>query len=97
MVARVHWLLWNLPRDFKGAYILRYEYIYHRYIFYRMDGRRIHDIFIVNRSKYHRYFKVCYANIARNEVEFFGGRKPSMIAEKMYDLYLTDKKLSGRG
>lgn len=91
MVARVHWLLFELPSEFKGAYTLCWEYANHRYIFYRMKKGTIYDIFIVNRSKYHRYFKCVYCNVAKNEVEFFGGRKPKNIAEKMYDLYLIDK------
>lgn len=94
--GRVHWILHELPTEFKGKYILVYQYKYHRYIFYRMDGRRLYDIFIVNRSKKARYFRAVYANMKRNEIEFFGHKKPSRIAEKMFDLYLTDKNLYGR-
>ena len=94
--GRVHWVLHELPTEFKGKYILAYQYKYHRYIFYRLDGRKLYDIFIVNRSKKARYFRAVYANLKRNEIELFGHKKPSMIAEKMYDLYLQDKKLSGR-
>lgn len=97
-MKRVHWLLYELPTEFKGAYKLRWEYAEHKYIFYRMDGntKKVYDIFIINRSKYHRYFRACYCNVSRNTIEFFGSRKPSMIAEKMYDLYLIDKALCGR-
>lgn len=94
--GRVHWVLWELPTEFKGAFQLRYDYAYHRYIFYRMNGRKLYDIFIINRSKKARYFRAVYVNVERNEVEFFGHKKPSAIAEKCYDLYLTDKKLNGR-
>ena len=90
MISRVHWLLHSLPTEFKGAYRLAYDYAIHRYIFYRMDGRKLYDIFICQRSSKH-YFKCVYANLKYNEVEFFGAVRSERIAEKMYDLYLLDK------
>lgn len=93
--GRVHWILWNLPSDFKRAYILRFDYPLHRYIFYRLSGTRLYDFFVVDRTS-KRYFRAVYVNVVRNDVEFFGHKKPSRIAEKMYDLYLTDKNLHGR-
>lgn len=35
--GRVHWLLWCLGQDFKGAYKLYYNYAYHNYCSYRLD------------------------------------------------------------
>lgn len=35
--GRVHWLLWCLSPEFKGAYRLYYNYTYHRYLFYRIE------------------------------------------------------------
>ncbi len=89
-LGRVHWLLHSLPSEFKGAYVLSYDYAYHRYLFYRMNGKRIYDVFIVMRTS-KQYFRACYCNAEYQEFELFGAYKSSWIAEKMYDLYLLDK------
>lgn len=88
--GRVHWILHALPTEFKGAYIYEYQYKYHRYVFYRLSGRKLYDVFIVLRTSKH-YFRAVYCNVERQEYEFFGHYSPERIAEKMYDLYLLDK------
>ena len=88
--GRVHWILHALPTEFKGAYQLSYDYKYHRYVFYRMDGRKLYDFFVVVRTSKH-YFRAIYCNTERQEYEFFGHYSPDRIAEKMYDLYEIDK------
>ena len=35
MIGRVHWLIHNLSSSFKGAYKLSFDYVLHRYFFYR--------------------------------------------------------------
>lgn len=84
--GRVHWLLWNLPKEFKGAYILQYDYKRHNYIFYRMDGRRLYDIFIVAQTSKH-YWRCTYACLPENVYEFFGSYTTRIIAEIMTELY----------
>lgn len=90
MIARVHWILHYLPTAFKGAYRLSYDYALHRYIFYRLDGRKLYDVFICERTSKH-YFKCVYANLPLNYVEFFGGVRAIRIAEKMTELYYIFK------
>ena len=88
--GRVHWLILSLPAEFKGKYLLAYQYKFHQYTFYRMNGRHLHDCFIVKRTS-KKYFRAVYVNVTHNEVEFFGHKRSEVIAEKMYDLYLIDK------
>ena len=88
--GRVHWILHALPSEFKGAYILSYDYKYHRYLFYRYSGKKLYDVFIVMRSSKH-YFRAFYCNAEYQEYEIFGDKQPDRIAEKMYDLYEIDK------
>ena len=94
--GRVHWLIYNLPADFKNSYIINYQYSLHQYVFYRMSGKFLYDCFIVKRTS-RRYFRAVYINVCYNEVEFFGDYKSVKIAEKMYDLYLIDKNRNERG
>ena len=51
--GRVHWLLWNLTPDFKGKYVLHYDYKYNNYVFLRYRKRKLYDIFIVMRTSVH--------------------------------------------
>jgi len=90
--GRVHWLLWNLPSKFKGAYILSYDYASHNYIFYRMEGRRLHDVFIVQQTSKH-YWHMTYANCKTQKYEHFGYRTTRIIAEVMWDIYLEEGNL----
>ena len=84
--GRVHWLLWHLPSDFKGAYRLVYSYARHNYIFYRMAGRQIYDVFVVIQTSKH-YWHVTYANAKNQDYARFGYRNTRIIAEWMYDIY----------
>ena len=90
--GRVHWLLWHLPSDFKGAYRLYYNYKRHNYVFVRHSGRQVYDVFIVQQSSRH-WWKVMYANCEKQKYEYFGYRNTRIIAEKMYELYIefTDR------
>ena len=94
--GRVHWILWELPIEFKGAYTLAFDYSRHEYIFYRMEGRHLYDAFVIKRTSRH-YFRAVYMNVKYHEVEFFGAEKPKNVAEKCYDLYLYDKNLRDGG
>lgn len=66
MFGRVHWLLWNLSPNFKGVYRLRFDYNYHRYVFYRTYGidqrsKRLKDCFIIVRTS-KKCFRMMYFN-----------------------------------
>lgn len=55
-ICRVHWLLWNLTPFFKGSYKLYYNYATHKYLFYRMVGINLFDIFSVKIVEYMLFF-----------------------------------------
>lgn len=84
--GRVHWLLWHLSAEFKGAYELYYDYATHNYTFARHDGRKLYDVFIVKQTSTH-YWRVMYANVQKQKYECFGYRNTRMIAEYMLELY----------
>ena len=90
--GRVHWLLWHLPSEFKGAYKLYYNYAKHNYIFERRIGRQLYDVFIVKQTSTH-YWRVMYANAQTQEYECFGYKNTLILAEYMFELY---KKSKGR-
>ena len=85
--GRVHWMLFNLPADFKFAYRLSYDYASHNYIFYRMDGMHLFDIFIVVQTSKH-YWRVMYAHTQKQIYECFGYKNTRILAEIMYELYI---------
>ena len=100
----VHWLLWSLPSEFKGAY--RYEfyaqriedecYVRHNYVFYRMQGRRLYDVFVVVQTSEH-YWHVTYSNLFYGDFEYFGDKKTSRLARRMWFIYKIDgRKHCGR-
>lgn len=91
MICRVHWLLHNLSRDFKGAYRLCYNYASHNYMFYRMSGRKLYDIFIVQRTS-KRCFRVMYCNTETEEFQYFSCWKSSHTAKRMWYIYKLDEK-----
>ena len=86
--GRVHWLLWELNKEFKSKYLCSYDYALHRYCFYRMDGRshRLYDVFLVVRTS-RRCFRVTYYNVHTNYSEYLSCTKPSMTAHRMYYIY----------
>lgn len=90
--GRVHWMLFNLPSEFKGAYRLSYDYVKHNYIFYRMNGMRLYDVFIVVQTSRH-YWRVMYAHTEKQIYECFGYKNTRVISEKMYKIYLKTKEL----
>lgn len=90
--GRVHWILHALPTEFKGAYLYEYNYKYHKYVFYRLTGHRLYDVFIVMRTSKH-YFRAVYCNVVSQEYELFGHYSPERIAEKMYDIFLQAKEI----
>lgn len=87
--GRVHWLLWHLPTDFKGAYNLYYDYSVHNYIFVRYSGRLLYDVFIVAQTSKH-YWKCTYANVQKQKYEFFGDNTTRRIARRMWYIWRID-------
>ena len=85
MVGRVHWLLWNLSPQFKGKYILSYDYLFHRYFFYRRKGYKIYDTFTVIRTS-KRCFRVTYCNLETKQFEYFSCRTSAETAKKMENI-----------
>ncbi len=84
--GRVHWLLHSLPFAFKASYILSYDYSRHNYVFYRMHGRRLFDVFIVHQTSKH-YWRMSYCCLFTQYYEFFGYHKTLVLAEKMCELW----------
>lgn len=95
----VHWLLWSLPSEFKGAYLYKYRcekqegeyYARHNYTFYRMNGRKLYDVFVVVQTSRH-YWHLTYVNFERQEYEYFGDKKTERIARRMWYIYKIDEK-----
>lgn len=83
--GRVHWLLLHLSGNFKGKYNLYYDYQYHKYLFYRFDGRKLYDIFSVVRTS-KRCFRVMYCRPSVGVHEYFSCRNSKKCAEFMEDL-----------
>ena len=90
--GRVHWMLFNLPRDFKMSYSLAYDYASHNYVFYRMHGKQLYDVFIVVQSSKH-YWRMMYANCNKQIYDSFGYKNTRILGEKMYELYLENKEI----
>ena len=86
--GRVHWLLLNLQRypDFLRAYVCKYDYLHHKYIFYRKERRTIVDFFIVCRTS-KRCFRCSYGNLELSYVEYFSTYTSAQMALRLWILY----------
>ncbi|MBQ8685140.1 MAG: hypothetical protein IJ514_03090 [Clostridia bacterium] len=84
--GRVHWLLWHLPAEFKGAYELYYDYKKHSYVFVRHHGRALFDVFIVMHSSKH-WWRMMYSCPSKKKYEYFGYRNTRILAEFMFEIY----------
>lgn len=93
MILRTHWLLWTLNEfpEFKRSYLCAYDYARHNYIFYRMSGRKLYDIFIVVRTSKH-CFRVMYYNSRTLEIQYFSCRRSINVCRRMNTIYLIDKR-----
>ncbi len=93
MVARVHWLLWHLPAEFKANYRLIFDYAKHSYFFFRMIGntKRIRDLFVVVRTSKH-CFRVAYVNTITLDFQAFTLPKSSYVARRMWYIYKIDEQ-----
>lgn len=89
--GRVHWLIWNLPPEFKNSYRLFYNYASHNYMFYRNKGFSIYDIFIVVRTS-KRCFRVSYVNTETSEFQTFSCTKSKHAAHRMWYIFKIDQK-----
>lgn len=81
--GRVHWLLWHLRRDFKNAYQLQYNYSEHRYMFYRMQGHSVYDVFIVVRTS-KSCWRCMYSNSVFDTLEYFSTQTSKQMALRMW-------------
>lgn len=84
-ICRVHWVLWCLSPQFKGRYILYYDYARHNYLFYRMEGHRLYDLFSVVRTS-KRCFRVMYCNTKQGVHEYFSCKTSEECAKYMEDI-----------
>ena len=84
--GRVHWLLLNLPGEFKMKYELSYDYKKHNYVFCRHAGRKLYDVFIIMQTSRH-YWTVSYVNCETQKYDHFGYRATRVIAEWMMKKY----------
>lgn len=92
----VQWLLWHLPSAFKGAYLYYFDtrknggkYAKHNYVFYRLEGRKLYDIFVVVQTSRH-YWHCTYCNVKTQKYEYFGYRNTRIIAEFMVEKWTED-------
>ncbi len=84
--GRVHWVLWNLPVEFKRAYKLRFDYEYHNYNFVRYVGRVPIDQFIIIRTS-RKCFRCMYYNFDTDYFEYFSEPTAEGIANRVVELY----------
>lgn len=90
MICRVHWLLWNLEKEFKGKYELSFDYSYHKYTFYRYRNKKLYDVFIVVRTS-KKCFRVMYSNLRTHDMQYFSCFKSSHCARRMWYIYKIDE------
>lgn len=83
----VHWLLYNLPIDFKRSYRIRYDYFTHNYFFYRNRGYDVLDCFTVVRTS-EKCFRVSYVNLETLKILTFSSRSALRCAMRMYELFI---------
>ena len=84
--GRVHWLIWNLRPDFKRAYECFFNYASHRYVFYRIEKKKIYDVFIVYQTSRHCW-RCMYANTKTADFEYFSHNSSRHIALRMWFIY----------
>lgn len=87
-IGKVHWLLHNLPLDFKKSYKCYFDYACHNYIFYRNKGYIVLDCFIVIRTS-RKCFRVMYFNNNFKIFQYFSTRTSLETSNIMYKLYLN--------
>lgn len=89
--GRVHWLLWSLPAEFKREYTLQFNYENHNYTFFRLKGRQLYDVFIVQQTSKH-YWRMAYVNVEKQEYKFDGDNKTTRLARRMWYIYKIDER-----
>lgn len=91
MLGRVHWLLWNLSSEFKGKYVLKFDYKFHNYLFYRFNShtRKIGQVFQVIRTS-KRCFRLMYYD--NGKFLYYSFNTSKKCAEKMIGLDLEREK-----
>lgn len=84
--GRVHWLLWHLRCDFKCVYRCFYNYAEHRYLFYRLSGRTLYDVFIVVQTSRHCW-RCMYFCSETLEFQYFSCFAARHLALRMWLIY----------
>ena len=92
MISRVHWLLDDISLDFRLAYVLVYNYAYHRYCFYRKRRKTMYDMFIIVRTS-KRCWRVSYVNLITAQMIAFSCRKRQEVCEKLDLIYKENKEM----
>lgn len=90
--GRVHWLLWNLRKDFAKAYHISYDYATHNYIFYRTERSQLYDVFVVVRTSRHCW-RCMYSNVKQQKFEYFSTYTSKQMSLRMWLIYR--KSLNG--
>ena len=93
--GRVHNVLHALPKEFKQAYDLEFNYNYKSYFFSRCAGylkRDLIDCFIVHRTSKH-CFRASYYNSQFKYFKFFSSRTADGIAKLMNNIYKVFKEI----
>lgn len=84
--GRVHWLLWNLRKDFAAAYHIKYNYARHSYLFCRYIKRDLFDTFSVVRTS-RRCWRCIYCCPDCGVYEYFSTYTSKQMALRMWLLY----------
>lgn len=88
--GRVHWFLWELPREIAKVYTLRYNYTYHNYALFRFPGKderkKPIDEFLVIRTS-NQCFRVMYYHHERNVFKYFTAKSPKKAGELVAEVY----------
>ena len=88
--GRVHWFLYNLPRELKAAYTIRYNYDKHNYALIRYpngdERRKPIDLYIIIRTC-RQCFRITYYNYERNDFEQFSAATSAEEAEAINARY----------
>ncbi len=88
--GRVHHLLWALSREFKGEYVLNFDYARHNYVFSKYFRRQLAEVFIVMQTSAHSWrcthYKRIFAEKGKKEEYkfcYFTANSATTIAKEM--------------
>lgn len=93
--GRLHWLLWELQIDFKQNYNKIWTDFSDNYCFYRLNGKKFKDLFIVVRTS-RRCYRVSYINFETLEMQAFTCSKALHAARRMWYIFRINERREGK-